>query len=114
EGWLPGWSVVFRPDGRLLPSPPGPGDGSVPVAPTPSPGPTPAVPSSLQYGVHVFPQGPADTVTAAARVKELRFTWMNALVRWRDVEGAAKGTYDWSGPDALVQAATSAGLQLLV
>jgi len=47
-------------------------------------------------------------------IKEAGFGWVKQNIGWRDVEGAAKGTYDWSRVDWIVYECNKLGLDLLV
>ncbi len=47
-------------------------------------------------------------------VQEMGFGWVKQKFAWRDIEGAAKGEYDWWRPDQIVQAVNNAGLKLVV
>ncbi|HUR04596.1 MAG TPA: hypothetical protein VM347_18775, partial [Nonomuraea sp.] len=67
--------------------------------------------AGLQYGLNVFTGGKRARVFQ--QVRDLSFGWQKSLIRWRDVEGAGKGRFDWSSTDDLVQASQAAGLHML-
>jgi hypothetical protein len=46
-------------------------------------------------------------------VQDAGFTWIKQLVGWRDIEGIAKGHYDWYLTDRIVDDAEQLGLNLL-
>ena len=84
---------------------------------TPPLAPSAAEPPSLggqpEYGLNVFANGHSDPAATMGRVRDLRFGWQKSLIRWRDVEGAAKRRFDWAATDALVAASDAAGLKML-
>jgi polysaccharide biosynthesis protein PslG len=47
-------------------------------------------------------------------VKEAGFRWVKQLFSWQDVEGAGKGTFDWTKTDRIVAQTEKYGLKLLV
>ncbi len=69
--------------------------------------------ASPEYGLGVFVWGRPDAATTLRLVSSLRFTWQKSLIRWRDVESAGKGQYDWQAADALLQASQAAGVRVL-
>src|SRR5205814_1493989 len=77
-------------------------------------GATPYVANSPEYGVGVFAWKKPNAADLFGRVYELSFSWQKSLFSWRDVEGAGKGQYDWSGSDALLQAAKTGQLRSLI
>ncbi len=111
SGWVAGQDVLFRPP----PSSQGLGAAAIPagstaVATAPATLPPTASPD---YGVDVFLWGRPDAQAWLDRLRDLRFTWQKSLIRWRDVEGAGKGHFDWASTDALLQASAAAGLRVL-
>jgi hypothetical protein len=46
--------------------------------------------------------------------REMGFGWVKQNFAWRDIEGAAKGEFNWYRPDRIVEQANEAGLKLLV
>lgn len=46
-------------------------------------------------------------------IKDMGFGWVKQQFAWRDIEGAAKGAFDWSRSDNVVYAANNKGLDLL-
>lgn len=47
-------------------------------------------------------------------IREAGFGWVKVNFGWRDIEGAAKGHFDWSRTDYIVKIAGEAGLDLVV
>jgi hypothetical protein len=41
------------------------------------------------------------------------FHWQKSLFAWRDIEGAGKGTFDWTDSDRVVRASNAAGLKII-
>jgi polysaccharide biosynthesis protein PslG len=41
------------------------------------------------------------------------FHWQKSLFQWRDIEGIAKGQFDWTESDRVVRASNAAGLKIL-
>jgi hypothetical protein len=41
------------------------------------------------------------------------FRWQKSLFQWREIEGAAKGTFDWADSDRVVRASNAAGLKII-
>src|SRR5262249_1496638 len=85
-----------------------PGSGSVPatVAPDPPvlalPPPTP-VPSP-DYGLSMFLWNQAPTTDRDLKIASgANFHWQKTLFQWRQIEGTAKGVYDWSEADRVVK-----------
>ena len=85
----------------------------------PTPEPTPPAAQlfhSPEYGVHLSQWWHVDDVLPRDMelVQEMGFGWVKQAVAWRDVEGYAKGEYDWYRPDRIVEQANDANLNLLV
>ena len=72
--------------------------------------------NSPEYGVHLSQWWHVDDVLPRdlELVQEMGFGWVKQAVAWRDVEGFAKGEYDWYRPDRIVQQANEANLNLLI
>jgi hypothetical protein len=84
------------------------------------PDPTPTRPAgqlfnSPEYGVHLSQWWHVDDVLPRdlAMVQEMGFGWVKQVFAWRDIEGNAKGEFDWYRPDRIVQQANEANLNLL-
>jgi hypothetical protein len=97
--------------------------------PTPLPEPTPTpLPTALMdeqpvvesftspaYGIHTSQWWRLDALERdLALTNEMGFDWVKQTFSWRDIEGYAKGEYDWYRPDEIVSAAERAGLNLIV
>ncbi|MCB8977507.1 MAG: hypothetical protein H6657_08815 [Ardenticatenaceae bacterium] len=85
------------------------------------PTPTPALPAgqlfnSPEYGVHLSQWWHVDDVLPRdlEMVQEMGFGWVKQVFAWRDIEGNAKGEFNWYRPDRIVQQAKEANLNLLV
>ena len=98
-----------------------PPDIEIVVNGTAVPTPTPALPpgqlfNSPEYGVHLSQWWHVDDVLPRdlAMVQEMGFGWVKQVFAWRDIEGNAKGEFNWYRPDRIVQQANEAGLNLLV
>ena len=107
---------------------------ATPVQPTaapPTPVPTPAEPtatplpptpapkslkmSSPEYGMQAFLWWRPEVASRdMGMIKDAGFGWVKQNIGWRDVEGAKKGTFDWSRVDWIVSECNKLGLDLLV
>jgi hypothetical protein len=111
EGWLLsdlvslGGAVPAEPDASATPA--------ASASPTAQPAVAPYLAASPEYGMGVFLWGRSDAPAVLGRVHDLNFTWQKSLITWRDIEGKAKGQYDWSGSDALLKASKAAGVKVL-
>ncbi len=125
DGWVLGDSVTFQPDQDSATTggtPNATPSATAAATPTPAaaagavPAPAASVPyraASPEYGIGIFAWGRPDLPDILGRVKALGFTWQKSLIRWRDVESAGKGQYDWQAADALLQASQAAGVRVL-
>jgi polysaccharide biosynthesis protein PslG len=83
-----------------------------PVAAAPSAGGYHA--GSPEYGMSVFIFGkPETTGRDLEKLQAVNFWWQKSLFRWRDIEGACKGCYDWAESDRVVRASADAGLKII-
>jgi polysaccharide biosynthesis protein PslG len=74
-----------------------------------------AVLKSPEYGMQVFPWWRPEVGSRDMQVvRDAGFTWVKVIFAWRDIEGAAKGAYDWTRTDMIVDMANSIGVKLLV
>jgi hypothetical protein len=81
----------------------------VPLAPTPPPR-----TSTLDYGVHMFIWGQPSTTTRDLRMAaEAGFHWQKSLFEWRQIEGVAKGQFDWTESDRVVRASNASGIKII-
>jgi hypothetical protein len=70
---------------------------------------------SPAYGIHTAQWWQMDALERdLALTNEMGFDWVKQAFAWRDIEGFAKGEYDWYRPDEIVKAAERAGLGLIV
>jgi polysaccharide biosynthesis protein PslG len=85
-----------------------------PQTPVPKPAPTDRPVSSLDYGIHMFiADHPATTDRDLRQATNAGFHWQKSLFKWREIEGVAKGQFDWSESDRVVQASNAAGLAII-
>ena len=91
----------------------------------PDPSPTPTAPptptswpharlASPEYGLQAFLWWHEETVARDLElIRDAGFTWVKQHVGWRDVEGAAKGAYNWYFTDRIVADAERFGLNVI-
>jgi polysaccharide biosynthesis protein PslG len=78
--------------------------------PTSTPGPV----SHLDYGIHTFIWNePATTQRDLHLATDAGLHWQKTLFQWREIEGAAKGAYDWAESDRVVKASADAGVKII-
>ncbi len=98
-------------------APPSPEGGKEPTAtatPPPAPGPKPLRMNSPEYGMQAFLWWRPETAHRdLGLIKDAGFTWVKQSFAWRDIEGAAKGHFDWSRADRIVQQVNEFGLDLI-
>ncbi|MBM4429019.1 MAG: hypothetical protein FJ026_01555 [Chloroflexi bacterium] len=71
--------------------------------------------NSPEYGMQAFLwYRPEVASRDMGMIKDAGFGWIKQGIGWRDVEGAAKGHYDWSRVDWIVAECNKLGLDLLV
>jgi len=72
--------------------------------------------NSPEYGVHLSQWWHVDDVLPRdlELVQEMGFGWIKQAFAWRDIEGNAKGEFDWYRPDRIVEQANAANLNLLI
>jgi polysaccharide biosynthesis protein PslG len=92
--------------------------GCLAPVPTPTPVPTavntPVSLSQPDYGIHMFiADQPATTARDLRLATDAGFHWQKTLFQWRDIEGAARGRFDWEESDRVVQASNAAGLKII-
>jgi len=91
--------------------------GEEPIVPTPvppAPGPKPLRMNSPEYGMQAFLWWRSETAHRdLGLIRDAGFTWVKQTFSWRDIEGAAKGHFDWSRADRIVQQANEFGLDLI-
>jgi polysaccharide biosynthesis protein PslG len=94
-----------------------------PTTPTAEPTtPAPTVPpakslrmGSPEYGMQAFLWWRPEVASRDLQViRDAGFGWVKVGFGWRDIEGAAKGAYDWSRTDLIVQLANEVGLDIVV
>jgi len=96
----------------------------VPPTDTPTIAPTPTVPppaakparlNSPEYGMQAFLWWRPEVASRDLQmIRAAGFTWVKQDFAWREVEGAAKGVFDWSRTDRIVEDCNREGIDLLV
>ena len=98
-------------------------DSTPPPVTTPTPLPTTLMDErpvtelfeSPAYGIHISQWWRLDVLERdLALTSDMGFGWVKQTFAWRDIEGYAKGEYDWYRPDEIVAATERAGLNLIV
>jgi hypothetical protein len=70
--------------------------------------------SSPEYGAQAFLWWRPETADRdLGLAKDAGLTWVKQTFSWRDIEGAAKGAFDWSHADNAVYLANAKGIDLL-
>ena len=70
---------------------------------------------SPEYGMQIFGWWRPEVADRdMGYVRDAGFTWIKQIFAWYDIEGAAKGHYDWSRADRIVAQAEGYGLKILV
>lgn len=111
---VPPTATPLQPTATLVPPtavPPLPSATPVPTIPPPKP----MRMNSPEYGMQAFLwYRPEVASRDMGMIKEAGFTWVKQGIGWRDVEGAAKGAFDWSRVDWIVTECNKLNLDLLV
>jgi polysaccharide biosynthesis protein PslG len=64
--------------------------------------------------VHVFLWGNAATTARDLQLaRDGGFHWVKQRFEWRNIEGKAKGEFEWNEPDRIVDAISQAGLRII-
>ncbi len=102
-------SALFLLMGCAKPQPPA-------ITPAPTPLSTGPVFHSPEYGIHLSQWWHVDDVLPRdlALTQTMGFGWVKQNFPWRDIEGNAKGEYNWYRTDRIVEQVNAAGLKLLV
>ncbi|MFO7918630.1 MAG: cellulase family glycosylhydrolase [Anaerolineae bacterium] len=70
---------------------------------------------SPEYGMQAFPWWRPEVASRdLQKIHEAGFGWCKVNFGWRDIEGAAKGAFDWSHTDRIVEMTEDVGLDLVV
>ncbi|MBN1933522.1 MAG: beta-galactosidase [Anaerolineae bacterium] len=87
-------------------------------SPTPTATPPPTQSSlmtSPDYGIQAFMWWRPEVATRdLGLIKDMGFRWVKQIFAWNAIEGAAKGHFDWSATDRIVDDVNRYGLKLLV
>jgi hypothetical protein len=71
--------------------------------------------SSPDYGMQVFLYWQEEVADRDLNlVKDAGFRWVKQEIPWREVEGHAKGTWQWASPDRIMDQIDSSGLNVIV
>jgi polysaccharide biosynthesis protein PslG len=91
--------------------------GAPPPKPTPTPTPAgnpPELVASPEYGLSMFLWGEPDTTGRDLKIAtDGGFHWQKTLFRWKYIESAGKGKYDWTEADRVVAASTAVGVKTI-
>ncbi len=83
-----------------------------PAKPLPLAPPPPV--ASPDFGLSMFLWGqPATTDRDLKIASASNFHWQKTLFEWRQIEGVAKGVYDWSEADRIVKASAANGIKII-
>ena len=70
--------------------------------------------NSPEYGMQAFLWWRSETAHRdLGLIRDAGFTWVKQSFAWREIEGAAKGHFDWSRADRVVQQVNEFGLDLI-
>ncbi|MCL4393408.1 MAG: beta-galactosidase [Chloroflexi bacterium] len=70
--------------------------------------------SSPEYGAQAFLWWHPETADRdLGLMKDAGLTWVKQQFAWRDIEGASKGTFDWSHADQAVEVSNAKGIDIL-
>jgi hypothetical protein len=70
---------------------------------------------SPDYGIHAFLWWKPDTALRdLGLINDMGFNWVKQNFPWREIEGIAKGQFDWYRTDYIVEEVEKAGLKLIV
>ena len=79
---------------------------------TPLPPPTPV--ASPDFGLSMFVWNQPLTTSRDLQIAHgANFRWQKTLFQWKEIEGAAKGVYDWSEADRVVRASAANGIKII-
>src|ERR1700737_1608320 len=69
---------------------------------------------SIDPAVHVFLWGnPSTTARDLQLARAGGFNWVKQRFEWRNIEGKARGSFEWNEPDRIVDAISRAGLRIV-
>ena len=94
-------------------TPPSTGQQSPVPSPTPvsEPG---SIMTSPDYGIQAFLWWRPEVATRdLGLIKDMGFRWVKQVFAWADIEGAAKGHFNWTQADGVVKHAEDAGIKLV-
>ena len=76
--------------------------------------PAPAPVASPDFGMSMFLWGnSATTARDLGIASDSKFHWQKTLFQWNQIEGVAKGVYDWTEADRVVKASKLAGIKII-
>jgi polysaccharide biosynthesis protein PslG len=71
--------------------------------------------NSPEYGMHAFLWWRPEVADRDLQlIKEAGFGWVKQTFAWREIEGAAKGSFDWERPDRIIDQVQQYGLNIIV
>jgi hypothetical protein len=74
----------------------------------------PARVPSPDYGLSMFLWSEPTTTARDLKIaKDANFRWQKTLFQWKDIEGTAKGVFDWTEADRIVKASSAAGVKII-
>ncbi|MFN0070204.1 MAG: cellulase family glycosylhydrolase [Chloroflexota bacterium] len=69
---------------------------------------------SPEYGMNIFIWGnPSTTDRDLGLMRNAGFSWQKTLFQWREIEGEAKGRFNWTEADRVVTASKAAGVKII-
>jgi hypothetical protein len=70
--------------------------------------------ASPDFGLSMFLWGQPSTTDRDLKIASgANFRWQKTLFQWRNIEGTAKGVFDWSESDRVVKASTANGIKVI-
>jgi polysaccharide biosynthesis protein PslG len=70
--------------------------------------------AASNYGSSVFLwDNPLTTARDLRALQQADFGWQKSLFKWKEIEGAGKGIYDWTEADRIIQASNAAGIKVI-
>jgi hypothetical protein len=83
------------------------------ASPLPSPLAVGQIPTT-DPAIHVFLWGnPSTTARDLQLARDGGFVWVKQRFEWRNIEGKARGSFEWNEPDRIVDAISQAGLRIV-
>jgi hypothetical protein len=84
------------------------------ASPSASPSPAAAAIPVADPAIHVFLWGNEPTTQRdLGLARDAGFHWVKQRFEWRNIEGKAKGSFEWNEPDRIVDAISQSGLKIV-